>query len=88
VVAAASDAPTLILLTRPGCGLCEEMERDLIALGRRVPLPPFTLVDVDSDPVLRRRHGLEIPVLLVDGIPACRLHLDAEELLRLVRPRI
>jgi hypothetical protein len=87
VVAAASDTPKLILLTRPGCGLCEEMEQALIALGRRVPLPGFTLLDVDSDPVLRRRHGLEIPVLLVDGIPACRLHLDAEEVLRLLRPR-
>jgi hypothetical protein len=81
-------APRLVLLTRPGCGLCEEMERALVALARRVPLPPIELADVDADPVLAHRYALEIPVLLIDGVPACRVELDPEALLRLLRPRI
>src|SRR5690606_12957822 len=36
----------LLLLTRPGCGLCAEFEEDLLALGRQFPLPPLRLLDV------------------------------------------
>jgi len=43
-------------------------------------------VDVDSDPELARRHGLHIPVLLLDGTVVCRTRLDADELTRLLRP--
>jgi hypothetical protein len=42
---------------------------------------------VDDDPVLSRRHGLDIPVLLLDGAVVCRHRLDPQELMRLLRPR-
>jgi Glutaredoxin-like domain (DUF836) len=42
-------------------------------------------VDVDSDPVLKRRFALEVPVLLLDGAIVCRHRLDVEELRRLLR---
>jgi hypothetical protein len=44
-------------------------------------------MDVDGDPALARRHGLDIPVLLLDGAVVCRHRLDRGELLRLLRPR-
>lgn len=75
----------LTLLYREDCGLCEEMLSGLEALGRRVSLPPIEQVDVDSDPELTRRHGLHIPVLLLDGTVVCRTRLDADELTRLLR---
>jgi hypothetical protein len=75
----------LTLLYREECGLCEEMLAELEQLGRRVPLPPVESLDVDSDPELARRHGLHIPVLLLDGTVVCRTHLDPEELTRLLR---
>jgi Glutaredoxin-like domain (DUF836) len=75
----------LTLLYREDCGLCEEMLAELDALGRRVPLPPLEQVDVDSDPELARRHGLHIPVLLLDGTVVCRARLDSDELTRLLR---
>jgi hypothetical protein len=77
----------LTLLGRPGCGLCEEMLEELQRLSATVPLPPIAEFDVDDDPVLSRRHGLDIPVLLLDGIVVCRHRLDRQELLRLLRPR-
>lgn len=77
----------LTLLSRPECGLCEEFLAGLQSLGTRVPLPEIVVMDVDSDPELARRHGLDIPVLLLDGVSVCRHHLDPEELIRLLRPR-
>jgi hypothetical protein len=52
-----------------------------------MPLPPIEKRDVDSDPELARRHGLDIPVLLLDGVKVCQHVLDREELRRLLRPR-
>ena len=48
-------------------------------------LPPIEVVDVDSDPHLNRRHGLEVPVLLIDGTVVCRQRLEESELRRLLR---
>jgi len=61
------------------------MVAELQSLGRRMPLPPITLVDVDSDPELLRRYGLNVPVLLLDGTVVCKHRLDVDELQRLLR---
>jgi hypothetical protein len=50
----------LVLYTRGGCCLCEGLEERLRALD---PPPAITLVDVDRDPELQARYGLEVPVL-------------------------
>jgi hypothetical protein len=62
------------------------MLRELTLLGRRRALPPIEVVDVDADPVLRRRHGFDVPVLLIDGSVVCRHRLDRAELERLLGP--
>jgi hypothetical protein len=80
-------APRLTLVHRRDCALCDEMLAQLEALGRSVALPPIDLLDVDSDPLLRRRHGLDVPVLLLDGAVVCRHRLDRHELARLLHPR-
>jgi hypothetical protein len=61
------------------------MVAELQALGKTMSLPPIELVDVDGDPTLKRRHGLHVPVLLLDGAVVCRHRLDAAELKRLLR---
>jgi hypothetical protein len=76
----------LTLLTREGCGLCEELLLELAALRAREPaIPAEELVDVDADPALQRRWGLKLPVLLLDGALVCTGRLDSPELLRLLR---
>jgi thioredoxin reductase (NADPH) len=77
----------LTLLSREGCGLCEEFAAELQAFATRRPLPPLETLDVDSDPELRRRYGDRIPVLLWDGVPVAVTHFDAAEIERLFRPR-
>ena len=79
-------AARLRVVQRHDCELCERMLSELAALGGRVTLPPIEVVDVDSDSELLRRHGLEVPVLLLDGTVVCRHRLDAAELVRLLRP--
>jgi Glutaredoxin-like domain (DUF836) len=61
------------------------MVAELRALGKTMSLPPIELVDVDGDPTLKRRHGMDVPVLLLDGAVVCRHRLDAGELKRLLR---
>ena len=77
----------LTVVHRQGCELCDEMLVELEALGRTQALPPISVVDVDSDPELARRYGLNVPVLLLDGTPVCRHRLDSVELSRLLRAR-
>ena len=79
-------AARLTLVERHDCELCETMLAELAALGRSVSLPPIEIVDVDSDSQLLRRHGLHVPVLMLDGTVVCRHRLDATELARLLRP--
>ncbi|HWW80768.1 MAG TPA: glutaredoxin family protein [Steroidobacteraceae bacterium] len=81
----ASDTPRLTVVHRHDCELCDEMLTELRALATTTPLPPIDVVDVDSDPVLQRRHGLDVPVLLLDGSVVCRHRLDTDELKRLLR---
>jgi len=75
----------LTVVHRHDCELCDEMLSELRSLDRTFPLPPIQVVDVDSDPVLQRRHGFDIPVLLLDGTVVCKHRLDADELRRLLR---
>ncbi|WP_259738391.1 glutaredoxin family protein [Synechococcus sp. CS-205] len=60
--------PALLLYSRDGCCLCEGLEERLRAL---VPPPPLDVVNVDHDPELQARYGLEVPLLAVlrDGQP-------------------
>ena len=75
----------LTVVHREGCDLCDEMVLELQAMGRTLTLPPVDIVDVDSDPELLRRHGVHVPVLLLDGTVVCRHRLDPDELRRLLR---
>ncbi len=60
-----SEAPRLILYTRQGCCLCEGLEERLRELGLSTQgaAAPLALIDVDGDPELQNRYGLEVPVL-------------------------
>jgi thiol-disulfide isomerase/thioredoxin len=75
----------LVLLGREGCGLCDEMQEALAELADSLPLPPLQVLDVDADPALARRYGLDVPVLLLDDAKVCEHHLDPAELRRLLR---
>jgi hypothetical protein len=64
----------LLLYSRDGCHLCDQMHEELGELlrGRATVL----IVDVDDDPGLRERHGLRVPVLEFAGRELCPGRLD------------
>ena len=74
----------LVVISREGCGLCEDMLHALAELECAESIPPVSVVDVDSDPELTRRFGIKVPVLLFDGSVICHYTLNSNELLRLV----
>jgi Glutaredoxin-like domain (DUF836) len=75
----------LTVVQRRDCELCEHMLAELAVLARAIALPPVDVLDVDADPQLLRRYGLDVPVLLLDGSFVCRHRLDVPELKRLLR---
>ena len=60
----------LVLVTRQGCCLCEGLEEKLRAL-----VVPLQCLDVDQDPQLLARYGLEVPVLALPRAHAAPLAL-------------
>lgn len=69
----------LLLYTRSECPLCEEMLHALQAMPE-IGGCSLELADVDADPEARRRYGLKVPVLLMDGELVCHGRLDPAEL--------
>lgn len=73
----------VVLLTRRGCHLCEEMEQVVsgVLAARRGRPARLSLVDLDEAgreaPELLARYDTLVPVLLVDGVEVARWRVDA-----------
>jgi hypothetical protein len=64
----------LVLYHRPGCHLCEQMLAALyVTYGDEIEI---SLVNVDSDPALKERYGMRIPVLAAGEKVICEARLD------------
>jgi len=75
-----SDArPLVVLYSKPGCHLCDEMKHVVDRVGSRIP---FTLkvVDISTDRDLLERYGLEIPVLEIDGRKVAKYRISERDL--------
>ncbi|MBC7983822.1 MAG: glutaredoxin family protein [Candidatus Obscuribacterales bacterium] len=71
-----------IVYSRPHCGLCEEFAIELAALLGDPVAATVEVIDVDSDPELKRKYGERIPVLTVDGDYVCAIRVDVERVSR------
>ncbi|WP_129114345.1 glutaredoxin family protein [Halegenticoccus tardaugens] len=76
-----SDAVEVTVYTREHCHLCEEaietIRRVASATGTPVDLEP---VDVDGDAALCERYGERVPYVTIDGRPAYKYRVDADDL--------
>lgn len=68
---------SLVLYSRPGCHLCEDMHSELQPLLRAAGIA-VKVVDIDTDAALRETFGLRIPVLALDGEVISEGRLDAD----------
>ncbi|HEX8137672.1 MAG TPA: glutaredoxin family protein [Pyrinomonadaceae bacterium] len=66
------------IYTRPGCHLCEEAKREMLAAGCA---DDYTLeeVNIDDDPALKELYGWEIPVVTINGTKAFKYRLTAAD---------
>ena len=79
--------PNLVIYSRPGCHLCDEMKAIVARVGRAMPLA-VEEIDISGDPALEARFGLEIPVLMIGGRKAAKYRVTEEELRRLLLGRM
>jgi glutaredoxin len=59
-------AERVVVLTRQGCHLCDEAIAKVAAVCAETG-EAYAVLDVDSDPELRRRYTDQVPVTFVDG---------------------
>jgi glutaredoxin len=72
-------APTIELLTRPGCSLCTTA-REVVARVAGERDLPWSEQDVDADPELADRFGDRVPVVLLDGREHAYWRVDEQRL--------
>jgi len=70
--------------SRQGCGCCEKAIATLKGFQRRYRLV-VDVVDVDGDPELKARYGMEVPVVVVEGKVRFRGSINPTMLERLLR---
>lgn len=54
------------LITRDGCHLCEDAERQLVALSGELGFE-LEVLDVDADRARANEYSEQVPVILIDG---------------------
>ena len=74
------------LYTRANCHLCGDAKRQ-IDLARRISAFDLEVIDVDTDPELRRLYNEEVPVILVNGKKRFKYRLTAPDLLKTLAGR-
>jgi glutaredoxin len=76
----------LTIYSRPGCRLCDEMKEVVHRVSASVPLA-LDEIDISGNAELERLHGVEIPVLMVDGKKVAKYRIGESELLRVLTMR-
>jgi glutaredoxin len=79
---------TLIIYSRPGCHLCDDMKAVVTRVAQAAPIPFATQeIDISTDPELEALYGTEIPVLVVNGRKAAKYRIGEDELRRILSAR-
>jgi len=71
------------IYSRADCHLCEDAKATIERVADEVDTPvTIEEIDVDTDETLRAEYGDRVPYVFVDGWPAFKYEVDAEELQR------
>jgi len=73
-------------MSRKGCCLCEDAEAAALQAQEK-GLCRIEVIDVDTDLELAARYGMDVPVLLVDGVEMLKHEIRPEQLEALLTTR-
>lgn len=74
----------VLLYTRPGCHLCDETKRAILAAGCK-DLYTLREINIDLDLLLVRRYGWDIPVVVINGVETFKHRLTSSEFRREIK---
>ena len=69
----------ILIYTRQGCCLCEEMKRVIRPIAERYSIA-VKEIDIDSRPQLQERYTHEVPVLFINDRKAFKYRVTAKAL--------
>lgn len=76
--------PCVEVITRRDCCLCEQV-KETVAKAAALGLCTWRERDVDSDREYKRRFGLDVPVVLINGEARFKHRVEPTELERVLR---
>jgi len=79
------DAPRVVVLTRPGCHLCEQAMVVVATVCASAGVA-YAERDIGADPDLLARYSDQVPVTFVDGVPHDFWTVDAARLAAALAP--
>lgn len=69
----------VVLYSREECHLCEQARDVIISLQKEFPIS-LTEIDIDEDPSLKKKYGLKIPVIAINGEVIFESNIDIDRL--------
>jgi len=80
------DPRQVVLYSRKGCHLCDEVKSTLSRLETRGGFT-WSEVDIDSDPELQQKFDQEVPVVFINGKKAFKYRMEERDFLRALGAR-
>lgn len=76
------------IYSRPGCHLCDDMKTVVqkVAASWTEPVS-IDEINIDTDPDLQARYGVEVPVLMIDGKKVAKYRISEEDVARALAAR-
>jgi thiol-disulfide isomerase/thioredoxin len=75
----------LTIYSRPGCHLCDDMKRTVErVVDKTGAAARIREINVESDPDLEARYGIEVPVLVVNERKVAKFRVTDEAVARIV----
>lgn len=76
----------VIVYSRKNCHLCD-IVREMLSEVQREADFRWREVDIDSDPELRAKFDIEVPVVFIDGKKAFKYRVDRLQFLKVLAAR-
>ena len=80
------DPRQVVLYSRKGCHLCDQVKATLSRLETRGGFT-WSEVDIDSDPELQQKFDQEVPVVFINGKKAFKYRMEERDFLRALGAR-